>query len=212
MNKNEIKQLLNNKEAPIIFEIGCADGGDTQDFVNTFPNGLFYCFEPEPKNIAIIKNRINHKNFNLFEGAVSDVDGELIFHRSSTDNPSDLSYSGSIKKPKLHLAEWPSIKFNNDVSVNSTTIDFFCEVNSIKNIDFIWMDVQGAEFEVLNGGKKMLKNTNYLYTEYSNREYYFGQKNLQDIQNILGEDWELVTDFSTDALFRNKKYDSNRTV
>ena len=32
MNKQQIKQLI-NKENPTIFEIGCADGRDTQEFI-----------------------------------------------------------------------------------------------------------------------------------------------------------------------------------
>jgi hypothetical protein len=66
MNKVEIKNLVNCSK-PIIFEIGCADGGDTQDFVNVFSGTDFkmYCFEPEPTNIEIFKNRNFNDNIRL---------------------------------------------------------------------------------------------------------------------------------------------------
>jgi FkbM family methyltransferase len=204
MDKNRIKSLV-NKEKPVIFEIGCADGGDTQQFINTFGELEIYCFEPEPKNIEIIKSTINYNGHHLFEGVISDVNGELIFNRSRTDNPADLSYSGSIKKPKEHLNEWPFIKFDEELTVESITLDKFCEDNNITLIDFIWADVQGAEESLIVGGKNMFKDkVRYLYTEYSNKEYYEGQINLAQLTSIIGDNWEVVQDFGTDVLLKNK--------
>ena len=204
MNKKEIKRLI-NKENPTIFEIGCADGGDTIEFINTFVNLNIYCFEPEPKNIALVKNRINYNKHHLFEGVVSDVNGYLNFNRSRTNNPNDLSYSGSIKKPKEHLSEWPHIKFDDEITIKSITLDKFCEGNNIGVIDFIWADVQGAEENLILGGEKTLnEKVRFLYTEYSNKEYYDGQANLSRLLELLGENWVLINDFGSDVLLMNK--------
>ena len=203
MNKQQIKQLI-NKDNPTIFEIGCADGRDTQEFINTFGNLNIYCFEPEPKNIEIVKSTISYPGHHLFEGAISDVTGKLTFNRSRTDNPSDLSYSGSIKKPKEHLNEWPFIKFDQTIEVASITLDDFCDKNNISIIDFIWADVQGAEESMIIGGKKTFENkVRFLYTEYSNREYYEGQATLNKILSLLGPNWSLVHDFGSDVLLKN---------
>jgi FkbM family methyltransferase len=141
----------------------------------------------------------------LFEGVVSNIDGELLFNRSRTDNPLDLSYSGSVRKPKEHLIEWPFIKFDEQIKVKSITLDTFCEQNKIDFIDFIWADVQGAEEDLIKGASRTLENkVKFLYIEYSNKEYYEGQINLQSLKNILGPNWNLIKDFKTDALFENK--------
>ena len=42
----------------------------------------------------------------------------------------------------------------------------------------------------------------YFYTEYSDKEYYEDQPTLNDIKSSLGDDWEVLIDFGTDALFR----------
>jgi FkbM family methyltransferase len=204
MDKNIIKELI-KKENPVIFEIGCADGRDTQDFINTFGENLtIYCFEPEPKNIEIVTKTISHNNHHLFKGVISDTNGYLSFNRSRTDNPDDLSYSGSIKNPKEHLSEWPFIKFDESITVKSTTIDDFCELNNIEIIDFIWADVQGAEESMIVGGLKSFeKKVRFLYTEYSNKEYYEGQANLQKIVELLGTNWSVLHDFGTDVLLKN---------
>jgi hypothetical protein len=204
MNKLEIKNLI-NKENPIIFEIGCADGGDTLEFINTFNDLEIYCFEPEPKNIKLVKERINYPKHHLFEGVISDVNGQLTFNRSRTDNPDDLSYSGSIKKPKEHLNEWSFIKFDEQITVESITLDKFCEDKNIELIDFIWADVQGAEENLILGGLNTLNaKVRYLYTEYSNKEYYEGQLKLENLLNLMGDNWELIRDFGSDVLLKNK--------
>jgi 2-O-methyltransferase len=206
MNKIEIKNLI-NCSTPIIFEIGCADGGDTQDFVNVFSGTDFkmYCFEPEPTNIEIFKNRKFGKNVSLFEGAVGDYNGKIIFNRSRDHIDNNcLRYSGSIKKPKEHLNEWTTILFDEEVEISITSLDAFCKLQNIEHIDFIWADVQGAEDKLIVGAKNVLKHTRYLYTEYSNKEYYDGQMGLTNIMNLLGNDWEILKDFGTDVLLRNK--------
>lgn len=206
MRKIDIKNLI-NKENPTIFEIGCADGGDTLDFINTFGDLNIYCFEPEPTNIKLVKQRINYAKHHLFEGVISNLDGELTFNRSRTDNENDLRYSGSIKKPKEHINEWPQIKFDEYLTVKSIKLDTFCEQNNIGIIDFIWADVQGAEEDMIKSGlNTFTNNVRYLYTEYSNKEYYEGQINLNSILNLLGDNWELIVQFKDDILLKNKKF------
>ena len=204
MNKLEIKNLI-SKENPIIFEIGCADGGDTLEFINTFSDLEIYCFEPEPKNIKLVKEKINYPKHHLFDGVVSDINGEVIFNRSRTDNPQDLSYSGSIKKPKEHLNEWSFIKFDEEIVVKSITLDKFCNDKQIKLIDFIWADVQGAEENLILGGLKTLnEKARYFYTEYSNKEYYEGQLKLNELLFLMGPNWDVIKDFGSDILLKNK--------
>lgn len=204
MNKQHIKKLL-KKDNPVIFEIGCADGKDTIEFISTFGNDLkIHCFEPEIKNIQIVKNTVKFPGHYLFEGAVSNKDGTIIFHRSRTDNPNDLSYSGSIKRPKEHLTVWPFIKFDQEMEVKTITLDTYCKENNVEFIDFIWADVQGAEVDLIEGGKHMFADKiKYFYTEYANVEYYENQANLAKILETLGPNWRLVHDFTTDVLLEN---------
>lgn len=207
MDKNIIKQIV-GKDNPILFEIGCADGGDTQEFLNVFRDTNFklYCFEPEPTNIDHFKRRNLPDNIFLFEGAVSKENGVVKFNRSRNEhNYNDYRYSGSVKAPKEHTQNWPHILFDEFTNVQTITLDDFCEQYDIKLIDFIWADVQGAEDYLIEGGKEMFNGgVRYFYTEYSNREFYENAPNQHRIKNLLGDNWEIIHDFGTDVLLKNK--------
>lgn len=197
MNKDYIKNLL-KKDNPIIFEIGCSDGIDTEQFLNEFSKIKIYGFEPDPDNLNIIKNKNFDQRFSIFEGVISNVDGNIDFLRSD-----GCRHSGSIFKPKNHLNVWPEVKFTEKIQVKSTKLDTFCKINLINQIDFIWMDAQGAEGEIIKSGKNILKNTKYIYTEYSNDEWYENQPNLETLIEILGKSWILKKEFKDNVLFEN---------
>lgn len=49
----------------------------------------------------------------------------------------------------------------------------------------MWIDVQGAEKEVFAGACSILPHVNFIYTEFSNRELYKGQPNLEALLGLL---------------------------
>nr|WP_283807556.1 FkbM family methyltransferase [Bradyrhizobium retamae] len=42
-------------------------------------------------------------------------------------------------------------------------MDDWCSEANLKHIDFIWMDVQGAESDVIAGGRHTLSNTRFAH-------------------------------------------------
>jgi hypothetical protein len=73
----------------------------------------------------------------------------------------------------------------------------------------MWVDVQGAEDLVFSGAKETLKNTRYVYTEYSNIELYIGQLTRDQILKLFGSDWKILHDFGGDVLLHNTDFNSN---
>ena len=47
MSVQEIRSLVGDK--PVILEIGCNDGQDTQRILIAIPGCLFFAFEPDPR-------------------------------------------------------------------------------------------------------------------------------------------------------------------
>jgi hypothetical protein len=202
MNKSDIKRLI-NKPNPILFEIGCADGNDTEEFIDIFSDNFkIYCFEPDPRNAKTFLNKNSLKRDNvIFENkAVSNTNDIVNFNQSST------IYSSSLKSPTLKLNQiWPEIKFNNTIEIESITLDKYTRNHCINFIDFVWADVQGAEDLMIEGGKETFRNkVKFLYTEYAKEEIYDNAPNQDMIKKLLGENWEIINDFGTDVLLINK--------
>ncbi len=192
------------KDDAIILEIGANGGEHTQRFLDAFPAGRVYCFEPEPRAIKRWKSRISDMRATLVETAVGRETGSIRFHRSDGDfghGPhTGWDLSGSIKAPREHLEQHPKVVFDDQIDVPLCTLDDWTRDAGITEIDFIWADVQGAENDLIEGARETLARTRFFYTEYSNREMYEGQWSLEQIAKNL-PDHRLMTRWRADALF-----------
>jgi FkbM family methyltransferase len=196
-----IKQFIQSLDISTFVEIGAHFCTDTVDFRKMHPNARIVCFEPDPRNIKVIKELGNDKICELYEFALSNTNQPMDFHLSS-GNPRgkssdpltlahDWSFSSSLKQPTGHLEQHRWITFPNSVKVNCTKLDDFEPLKNVK-IDFMWVDVQGAEDLVFSCAQETLKNTRYVYTEFSNYELYAGQLTLEKLLALFGEDWEVI--------------------
>ncbi|MBE9203863.1 FkbM family methyltransferase [Synechocystis salina LEGE 06099] len=203
LDSDFLRQLL-AKENPVILEIGCHNGSHTLWFLETFHNPTIHCFEPDPRAIKQFKQKLgDHPAIKLFEGAISDQTGIQTFFQSDGIN-SDWTCSGSLRKPTNHNEVHPQIIFEKTIEIPVETLDTYCQKNGLAQIDFIWMDVQGAEMNVFKGGKNTLNNVHFLYTEYSNVELYQGQANLKVMSAQLAESgFKLIRRYHGDALYQN---------
>jgi FkbM family methyltransferase len=207
ITKDLIRQLIPIPN-PTILDIGCNDGSTTIRFLETFSSPKIFCFEPDSRAALRFKIKVgNRKEVTFYEYALSDKDGEQTFYVSGGQGrkvmPEGWDYSGSIRKPKNHLIVHPWCTFDKTITVQTKRLDTWCQENAIDRIDFMWMDVQGAEIDVIQGGRNALRNTRFLYTEYSNKELYEGQLTLKQLLKELS-DFEVVVRYSDDILLRNK--------
>ena len=108
---------------------------------------------------------------------------------------------GTKKFPKYKLVDSNYLNFN---EVDLITLDSFCEGRGIERIDFIWADIQGAEGDMVRGGRQTLARTRYLYTEYSDEELYENQATLKEILELL-PDFRVIELWTDDVLLENQQ-------
>jgi FkbM family methyltransferase len=200
-----LKALI-GKDDPVIIELGANVGQTTEEFLREMANAKIYCFEPDPRAILKFKSRISSPRVKLFECAVGNENGHVTFNQSSGEGPArDWNQSGSIRKPKRHLETWPWVKFEGQIEVPILRLDDWALRESIGAVDLVWADVQGAESDLIMGGRSVLSNTRFFYTEYGAAEWYEGQISLDGICDALAETGLLLfRKFPMDALFFNK--------
>jgi FkbM family methyltransferase len=213
MNKYDIKNLINKTKDITIFEAGAGQGEDTIEFLTVFSdteNLSIFCMEPDSRNIPAFRATINDSRVHFFEGVVGDVDGEVEFNTSTKSfiTGQELIFSSSLRKPGKDIYKmWPSL-FQNEgnfspTKVKSYRFDTFVKENNIDHIDWIHLDIQGAEDLFINGGLETLNTkVKYFYTEYNNEEVYKGNPNLDKIVSML-PNFSIMQDFITDVLLVN---------
>ncbi|MCG9891441.1 MAG: FkbM family methyltransferase [Thermosynechococcaceae cyanobacterium MS004] len=82
------------------------------------------------------------------------------------------------------LKEMAGLDF--EVEIETTTLDQFCESESIEEIDFLQIDVQGADLDVLHGAIHLLSRSVLgIQIEVEFAELYKGQPLFADIDTFL---------------------------
>lgn len=156
--------FISDKSSPIIIDCGANIGLSTLYFKNIYPNAIIYAFEPNSKIFNIlIKNLANYKDITLSSSACWTSDGELDFYIGPDDGSSITKASESIIKVK-------SLSLNNFL-------------NSFNSIDFLKMDIEGAEKIVFPSIEKNLHKISNLFIEYHCWENEL--LNLSEICKIL---------------------------
>ena len=63
------------------------------------------------------------------------------------------------------------VKNASRTTVKTIRLDTWRKENNVAGADFIWMDVQGAEREVVEGGREFMSASSYVWTEYGEMTY-----------------------------------------
>jgi FkbM family methyltransferase len=181
-------------------ELGSHCGADTA-WLSELPGVTLHAFEPDPRN-----HQAARANLTLHRAAIGAQDGrsKLILSREGWGKP--WTYSSSIRRPANHLTRFP-VSFDGEVDVQLITLDRFFREQSLERVDFIWADVQGAEGDMIRGGRRALRRTRYLYTEYSDDELYEGQATLNDILALLPA-FRVLELWPDDVLLANRSFAS----
>jgi FkbM family methyltransferase len=167
--KHQIKKHLGSN--PVILEAGACDGRDTLQIATLWPKSKIHSFEPIQELFETAQLKLRGKDMvTFYPFALSDKTGLATIHKSSGLSEG----SSSILSPARHLEMHPDVKFETTLEVQTYTIDDWAMRYGIDHIDFMWLDMQGAEFKVLKSSPKIFSTVKVLFTEVSLIETYEG--------------------------------------
>ena len=200
--RDAVITILSGLRPCVVIELGAATGDDTDLLWNAAGGETcrYIAVDPDVDNEAEFLKAHLGKPIYFIHAAASDRNGLSLFYGSFP-----YRGSGSIKKPVLHLSEFPDIGFPayRRAIVPTITLDEIADRFHFETIDLVWCDVQGAEDLVIAGGQTALRRTRWLHTEFYETEIYERQLNLDGIHKSLPGNWERVAVWQNDALFRN---------
>jgi len=109
-----------------------------------------HCFEPSSFTFQRLQNNFkNNKHIRLNNFGLGKEPGELTLYY---DEPG--SGLASLTRRKLDHC---CLDFDKSEVVMIDTVDNYCSQHNISQIDLLKIDVEGHEFDVLNGGDRMFK-------------------------------------------------------
>ena len=125
------------------------DGGAHRGYTSIYfsklvgDSGKVFSFEVDKKSIKVFKDTIklnNSHNINLVENLLWSKSTELDFAESGEELSSVHYNTKNVKKVKK----------------KAISIDDFAEKNNLERIDFIKMNIEGAEIETLYGSRNII--------------------------------------------------------
>jgi FkbM family methyltransferase len=163
LNLHDLKQKYNMNLKGVI-HVGAHYGEECALYESlSIDNKLF--FDPSSRNFEILSKNIEDASL-LVKKAVGNENKKIVLNIETANN----GQSNSILNLKLHLSQYPHITFNSTEEVDMIRLDDYIENPSLYN--FLNIDVQGYELEVLKGSEKLLNHVDYIISEINKEEVY----------------------------------------
>jgi FkbM family methyltransferase len=178
---NCIKHLLKNKINPIFFDVGANKGQSINRFLNLYLNSLIHSFEP---NIDFLN--IPHKKNVFYNNYALGSKKEYLNFNINLNNQTSsfLELNNSYKHNNKKIAE---------KKILVDTLDNYIISNSINKIDYLKIDTQGFEAEVLRGASSTLNITANIEIELTLVNYYKKKSNFLEIEILLDNKFEIFS-------------------
>lgn len=168
---------------PVIIEAGAHTGKDTLKLKNYWPESIIHAFEPVPSLYKqLIHQTQKASNIFCYQIALSDHVGTAQMYISSgkTDACSSLLAPSSILTENR-----PDVFFKETLTVPTTTLNTWTQEHHSNFVDFLWLDLQGAELKVLRKATDILANVKVIHTEINETTRYVGSALYDELRDFL---------------------------
>lgn len=162
------------EKGDVVLDVGCCEGFFS---LNALEKGAtkVYGFEPGRGAIRALEKTFEHE----IEGGQIEIVGKLL-----GETPGELIFSDNPKDPSVgSVLPVSSAVDSRCYNVPVTTLDIFDAEKKLAKVDFLKVDVEGYELEVLRGGAKVIKK----YRPKIAIATYHRPEHAEEIRKILTE-------------------------
>jgi FkbM family methyltransferase len=206
MNEREVvAPLLAASKKPRFMDLGAHVGDDSEWLcraARTNAPGVGIAVEADPDNFNVFLKR--QLPILVLHSAIASYTGTCDFW--VCDDPPAGRGSGSIRQPTGHLVRNGVPYTFRKISIPCITLDDLFEKSEFGHLDVLWVDIQGGEKDMIQGGQNALKHTRYMLieSEYA-EEFYAGQAMRPELLAML-PDWVIQQSFDFNLLLRNEGF------
>lgn len=202
-----------------VLQIGANNGQEVKKFATEgIRYGVFV--EPLPHAFQQLKNSVSrHPDYHAINALCASESGqEKTFFVSN-----QAGGSSSMLKPSGHLDIHPEVGFDNELILRTSTVDEIVKnllleghEKLVNKLDLLYIDVQGAELDVLKGAQEFLIKAKFVFAEVSHGGLYEGDTSIRPIIDFLeGHKFKLAFTYINkhgwgDALFIKENFFGQR--
>lgn len=161
-----------------VLDVGANKGQFAAFARHRWPRARLICFEPLPEPLERL-NAILSGQVEVHAVALGEYEGEADFHCASREDSSSLLPLGDAQKQLFEMDE------ERVVLVPIRRLDRLVRAHELARPALLKIDVQGYEFETLQGATGLLGSIDAVYVECSFIELYVGQKLAADVSEFL---------------------------
>ena len=196
--QNKIFKFLKNEgydSFNIFFDIGAHRGETIKSFTKYFKIKKIYSFEASEINFEYLKKNIENLNKKkdveifLIKNALGKEKKRIVIKHlkeSSSSTINDINTSSKyFKKKSLLLYKNKTTDFFIEKEIEQIRLDYFIQENEISKIDFLKIDTEGYEFNVLLGLQKEFKKVSIIMFEHHYDNMIIKNYKFRDINQLL---------------------------
>jgi FkbM family methyltransferase len=168
----------------VICDVGSRDGAASLRFRRVSRSSRIVAFEANPKNFAKMQldQVLKDRNIVVVPVAISDHVGRVSFFPLEADDEGDWKgAAGSLYQRTDGIR-------GGQIEVDATTLDKYlletCPMESPADVA-LWLDVEGAAYQVIAGADKVLRATKFIQVEVERRPFWQGQKTGTEVDQLL---------------------------
>lgn len=148
-------EYFRREQPKLIIDVGAHFGYFIYLAYGELSGSTIYAFEPDPANLTWLKRNTSmldtSNTIHIVEKAVSDKNGKVKFMSSD---------------PEKHNNLWAGISLDSkstsyDIDVDSITLDSYCKLKNINEVNLVIMDIEGGEGPAVEGMLEGIKTHTY---------------------------------------------------
>lgn len=179
---DEIYAFCASRPQPFIIDCGANIGLSVLYFKQLYPNADVLAFEPDGDNLALLEQNISVNKLTGVECRQSAVwvhNDDLLFEASGTQGSGIVSEGGSANVVRIKAER-------------------LADVIAQKKVDFLKIDIEGAELEVVRDCAPFLHNVENLFVEYHGKAAEADK--LSELLSLLKDNYRVYIKLAADGL------------
>jgi FkbM family methyltransferase len=173
---------------PVIVEVGGFEGEHTIQAAQRYPHGRIFVFEPNPNAFSTLLANIQpYSNATAIPSALHSTLTTATLHLNHgvyCNDPRLEKYSSLLESFCLGTDHFNCFR-GPTLEVPCISLDEWCQENQIDHIDFLHLDTEGFELQILQGAIHILPTILVIHAKTNHAPFRKGTTQYRDLRAFL---------------------------